>query len=61
MPDDATPRANPVTPTFFAAPAEFRAWLEHHHEGAQELWVGFHKKGSGGPVSPGPTRWMRRS
>ncbi|MDP9238165.1 MAG: YdeI/OmpD-associated family protein [Chloroflexota bacterium] len=35
--------------TFFATPAAFRAWLRKQHEGASELWVGFHKKGSGKP------------
>ena len=34
---------------FFATPEEFRAWLEAHHDDARELWVGFHKKGSGRP------------
>jgi uncharacterized protein YdeI (YjbR/CyaY-like superfamily) len=36
-------------PRFFATPAEFRRWLAEHHETARELWVGFHKKGSGKP------------
>ena len=36
-------------PTFFATPADFRRWLERHHETERELWVGFHKKGSGRP------------
>jgi uncharacterized protein YdeI (YjbR/CyaY-like superfamily) len=38
-----------MEPTFFATPAEFRAWLEANHETAGELLVGFHKKGSGRP------------
>jgi uncharacterized protein YdeI (YjbR/CyaY-like superfamily) len=38
-----------MEPTFFATPAEFRAWLERHHADARELLVGFHKKGSGRP------------
>ncbi|HEU0077835.1 MAG TPA: YdeI/OmpD-associated family protein [Longimicrobiaceae bacterium] len=38
-----------MEPVFFATPAAFRAWLEAHHETAAELWVGFHRKGSGGP------------
>jgi uncharacterized protein YdeI (YjbR/CyaY-like superfamily) len=38
-----------MEPTFFATPAEFRAWLEQHHDDAQELWVGFHKKATGKP------------
>jgi uncharacterized protein YdeI (YjbR/CyaY-like superfamily) len=39
--------AKAMEPTFFATPAEFRAWLEEHHESESELLVGFHKKGSG--------------
>jgi uncharacterized protein YdeI (YjbR/CyaY-like superfamily) len=34
---------------FFATPADFRAWLEEHHESATELLVGFYKRGSGEP------------
>jgi uncharacterized protein YdeI (YjbR/CyaY-like superfamily) len=32
---------------FFASAAEFRAWLEQNGEQAQEVWVGYWKKGSG--------------
>lgn len=35
--------------TFFATPAEFRHWLEQHHETEKELYVGFYKVGSGKP------------
>jgi uncharacterized protein YdeI (YjbR/CyaY-like superfamily) len=38
-----------LSPTFFATPEDFRAWLEKHHEREQELLVGFYKKGSGLP------------
>ena len=38
-----------MEPTFFAAPAELRAWLEAHHQAETELLVGFYKKGSGKP------------
>jgi uncharacterized protein YdeI (YjbR/CyaY-like superfamily) len=38
-----------MEPTFFATPADFRAWLERHHDSVSELLVGFHKKGSGRP------------
>ena len=38
-----------MEPTFFATPADFRAWLEANHTSASELLVGFHKKGSGLP------------
>ena len=40
-------------PVFFASAAEFRAWLEEHHETAAEVWVGMHKARTGRP-SP---RW----
>jgi len=36
-----------VDATFFRSPAEFRDWLEEHHDTAPELWVGFFKKGAG--------------
>jgi uncharacterized protein YdeI (YjbR/CyaY-like superfamily) len=38
-----------VKPTFFATRADFRRWLEKHHETAPELLVGFYKKGSRKP------------
>ena len=34
-------------PVFFADAAAFRRWLEENHATANELFVGFHKKGSG--------------
>jgi uncharacterized protein YdeI (YjbR/CyaY-like superfamily) len=36
-------------PTFFETAETFRAWLQQHHESADELLVGFWKKGSGRP------------
>ncbi|MEO7751848.1 MAG: YdeI/OmpD-associated family protein [Terracoccus sp.] len=30
--------------TFFDDAADFRAWLEAHHESKTELWMGLHKK-----------------
>jgi uncharacterized protein YdeI (YjbR/CyaY-like superfamily) len=38
-----------VDPTYFATPADFRAWLERHHGSAGELLVGFVKKGGKQP------------
>jgi uncharacterized protein YdeI (YjbR/CyaY-like superfamily) len=38
-----------VEPTYFAGPAELRAWFEVHHEGCDELYVGYHRKGTGTP------------
>ncbi|MGH2586712.1 MAG: hypothetical protein ACRDJE_17490 [Dehalococcoidia bacterium] len=32
---------------FFESPADARVWLHESHDQAHELWVGFHKKGSG--------------
>jgi uncharacterized protein YdeI (YjbR/CyaY-like superfamily) len=36
-----------MKPTFFATPAELRAWLEDNHATATELFVGFYRRGSG--------------
>ena len=38
-----------MEPTFFATPAEMRAWLAGHHAAEKELLVGFRKVGSGQP------------
>jgi uncharacterized protein YdeI (YjbR/CyaY-like superfamily) len=38
-----------MTPTFFASPADFRAWLEANHATESELLVGFYKKATGRP------------
>ncbi len=39
-----TPGGTPERPaTFFADAAQFRAWLEAHHDSAPELWMGLHK------------------
>jgi uncharacterized protein YdeI (YjbR/CyaY-like superfamily) len=34
-------------PIYFSSPAEFRAWLEEHHETETEVWVGMWKKATG--------------
>jgi uncharacterized protein YdeI (YjbR/CyaY-like superfamily) len=31
-----------ASPRFFRSAAEFRRWLEQHHAGTRELWIGFH-------------------
>jgi uncharacterized protein YdeI (YjbR/CyaY-like superfamily) len=36
-------------PRYFAAPGEFRAWLEENHASAPELLVGFWKRATGKP------------
>jgi uncharacterized protein YdeI (YjbR/CyaY-like superfamily) len=38
-----------MKPTFFAAPDGLRAWLAANHDKRTELWVGFHKRGTGRP------------
>ena len=38
-----------MKPTFFAKPADFRAWFKKHHKTVPELIVGFYKKDSGKP------------
>ena len=38
-----------MTVTFFATQAEFREWLEKHHNSETELVVGFHKVGCNKP------------
>src|SRR5712691_8693702 len=50
---------NPMKPApsdliFFAAPAEFRKWLEQNHATAPALWVGYYKKDSGKPSMTWP-------
>jgi len=44
-------RVGPATEEakFFATPAHLRRWFERNHRTAGELWVGFHKKGTGRP------------
>jgi uncharacterized protein YdeI (YjbR/CyaY-like superfamily) len=34
-------------PKFFATPAAWRSWLAKNYDKKTELWVGFHKKGTG--------------
>ena len=41
--------ASATQPMYFATLAAWRAWLTAHHGTATELWVGFHKRGSGLP------------
>ena len=39
----------PTEPTYFATPADWRAWLEKHHATAAEISVGFWKRDTGKP------------
>jgi uncharacterized protein YdeI (YjbR/CyaY-like superfamily) len=38
-----------MEPRFFTTPAELRDWFAENHWSEPELWVGFHKRGSGRP------------
>jgi uncharacterized protein YdeI (YjbR/CyaY-like superfamily) len=38
-----------MEPIFFESSGKWRAWLARHHASAGELWVGFHKRGTGRP------------
>jgi uncharacterized protein YdeI (YjbR/CyaY-like superfamily) len=38
-----------ASPRFFRSPAEWRGWLERHHESRTEILVGFHKKHTSRP------------
>lgn len=48
------PRATSAKPVFFTGAAEWRAWLEAHHETETELSVGFYKKHTGTPSMTWP-------
>jgi uncharacterized protein YdeI (YjbR/CyaY-like superfamily) len=37
----------PARIRFFKTAGDFRTWLRAHHQTADELWVGYYKKGSG--------------
>jgi len=38
-----------MNPMFFKTPGEFNKWLGNNHAKADELWVGYYKKGTGKP------------
>lgn len=38
-----------TNPKFFKTPLAFRDWLAKYHARADELWVGFYKRGTGKP------------
>jgi uncharacterized protein YdeI (YjbR/CyaY-like superfamily) len=44
----------PPKPQFFSTPADFREWLEAHHDKSSELIVGFNKRDSGKPTITWP-------
>jgi uncharacterized protein YdeI (YjbR/CyaY-like superfamily) len=40
-------KLEPYDVRFFATPAELRDWFDEHHASKPELWLGYHKKGTG--------------
>ena len=49
-----SPAPKPRNVIFFASPEELRAWFDAHHETADELWVGYHRKATGRPTVTWP-------
>jgi uncharacterized protein YdeI (YjbR/CyaY-like superfamily) len=44
-----SPSPQPHDVRFFATPGELRDWFDANHETADELWLGYYRKGSGRP------------
>ncbi len=42
-------KLEPTDVRFFPVPADLRAWFDANHATAPELWLGYHKKGTGRP------------
>ena len=49
-----SPVPKPRDVIFFASPAELRDWFDEHHETAEELWLGYHRKQTGRPTVTWP-------
>ena len=49
-----SPAPTPRDVIFFANPEELRDWFDAHHEAADELWVGYHRKATGRPTVTWP-------
>jgi uncharacterized protein YdeI (YjbR/CyaY-like superfamily) len=49
-----SPAPKPRDVIFFANPEELRDWFDAHHEAADELWVGYHRKATGRPTVTWP-------
>ena len=49
-----SPAPKPRDVIFFESPEELRDWLDAHHETADELWVGYHRKATGRPTVSWP-------
>ena len=49
-----SPAPKPRDVIFFASAGELRDWFAAHHESADELWVGYHRKATGRPTVTWP-------
>ena len=49
-----SPAPKPRDVIFFASPEELRAWFDEHHQMADQLWVGYHRKATGRPTVTWP-------
>ncbi len=51
LPHRTVPRSkgSESNPLFFKSQAEYRSWLEKHHDKSAELWIGFWRKSTGKP------------
>jgi uncharacterized protein YdeI (YjbR/CyaY-like superfamily) len=49
-----SPAPKPRDVIFFASPEDLRDWFDAHHESADELWVGYHRKATGRPTVTWP-------
>ena len=49
-----SPAPKPRDVIFFTSPEELRAWFDEHHETADELWVGYHRKATATPTVTWP-------
>jgi uncharacterized protein YdeI (YjbR/CyaY-like superfamily) len=49
-----SPAPKPRDVIFFASPEELRDWFDAHHQTADELWVGYHRKATGRPTVSWP-------
>ena len=49
-----SPAPKPRDVIFFASPEELRTWFDEHHQAADELWVGYHRKATGRPTITWP-------
>jgi uncharacterized protein YdeI (YjbR/CyaY-like superfamily) len=49
-----SPAPKPRDVIFFASPDELRDWFDAHHEVADELWLGYHRKATGKPTVTWP-------